>query len=207
MTNQEFIESIALEGEEWREVVGYDYEYKISSFGRLVSLHKRKVTKNGSILIRKPKILKPYTNSLGYNVTSLQKGGLQKMVKLHRLVAEAFLENPQNLPAIDHIDRNKQNNCVSNLQWCNQSLNMQNPLTKAVMSDAKSKPVVCIYPNNKTKTFKSAYVARFDGFDPSSITKVCKNKKSTHKGCRWMYLSDYETQSVMSKNSNIPKDN
>ena len=207
MTNQEFIESIALEGEEWREVVGYDYEYKISSFGRLVSLHKRKVTKNGSILIRNPKILKPYTNSLGYNVTSLQKGGLQKMVKLHRLVAEAFLENPQNLPAIDHIDRNKQNNCVSNLQWCNQSLNMQNPLTKAVMSDAKSKPVVCIYPDNKTKTFKSAYVARFDGFDPSSITKVCKNKKSTHKGCRWMYLSDYEPQSVMSKNSNIPKDN
>ena len=206
MTNQEFIESITLEGEEWREVVGYDYEYKISSFGRLVSLHKRKVAKNGSILIRKPKILKPYTNSLGYNVTSLQKGGLQKMVKLHRLVAEAFLENPQNLPAIDHIDRNKQNNCVSNLQWCNQSLNMQNPLTKAVMSDAKSKPVVCIYPDNKTKNFKSAYVARFDGFDPSSITKVCKNKKSTHKGCRWMYLSDYETQSVMSKNSNIPSE-
>lgn len=201
MTNQEFIESIALEGEEWRDVVGYDYEYKISSFGRLVSLYKRKVAKNGSVLIRKPKILKPYTNSLGYNVTSLQKGGRQKMVKLHRLVAEAFLKNPQNLPAIDHIDRNKQNNCVSNLRWCNQSLNMQNPLTKAVMSDAKSKPVICIYPDNKTKTFKSAYVARFDGFDPSSITKVCKNKKSTHKGCRWMYLSDYETQSAMSKNS------
>lgn len=201
MTNQEFIESISLPNEEWRDVFGYDYEYKISSFGRLVSLHKRKVAKNDSILIRKPKILKPYTNSLGYNVTSLQKGGRQKMVKLHRLVAEAFLENPQNLPVIDHIDRNKQNNCVSNLQWCNQSLNMQNPLTKAVMSDAKSKPVVCIYPDNKTKNFKSAYVARFDGFDPSSITKVCKNKKSTHKGCRWMYLSDYETQPVMSKNS------
>ena len=201
MTNQEFIESIALEGEEWRDVVGFDYEYKISSFGRLVSLYKRKVAKNGSVLIRKPKILKPYTNSLGYNVTSLQKDGRQKMVKLHRLVAEAFLKNPQKLPAIDHIDRNKQNNCVSNLRWCNQSLNMQNPLTKAVMSDAKSKPVICIYPDNKTKTFKSAYVARFDGFDPSSITKVCKNKKSTHKGCRWMYLSDYETQSAMSKNS------
>jgi hypothetical protein len=73
------------------------------------------------------------------------------MVKLHRLVAEAFLENPQKLPAVDHIDRNKQNNFVSNLQWCNQSLNMQNPLTKAVMSDVKSKPVVCIYPDNKTK--------------------------------------------------------
>lgn len=201
MTNQEFIESISLPNEEWRDVVGYDYEYKISSFGRLVSLHKRKVAKNGSIFIRKPKILKPYTNSLGYNVTSLQKGGRQKMVKLHRLVAEAFLENPQNLPAIDHKDRNKQNNCVSNLQWCNQSLNMQNPLTKAVMSDVKSKPVVCIYPDNKTKNFKSAYIARFDGFDPSSITKVCKNKKSTYKGCRWMYLSDYEKSINKSKNS------
>lgn len=193
MTNEEFIKSVSLEGEEWRDVVGYDYEYKISSFGRLASLHKRKVAKNGSSLNRKPKILKPYTNSLGYNVTSLQKGGRQKTVKLHRLVAEAFWENPQNLPSIDHIDRNKQNNCVSNLRWCNQSLNMQNPLTKAVMSDVKSKPVICIYPDNKTKTFKSAYVARFNGFDPSSITKVCKNKKSTHKGCRWMYLSDYET--------------
>jgi hypothetical protein len=201
MTNQEFIESISLPNEEWRDVFGYDYEYKISSFGRLVSLYKRKVAKNGSILIRKPKILKPYTNSLGYNVTSLQKGGRQKMVKLHRLVAEAFLENPQNFPAIDHIDRDKQNNCVSNLQWCNQSLNMQNPLTKAVMSDVKSKPVVCIYPDNKTKNFKSAYVARFDGFDPSSITKVCKNKKSTHKGCRWMYLSDYEKSINKSKNA------
>ena len=208
MTNEEFIKSVSLEGEIWRDVVGYEGIYMVSNLGRVATLSHSvsflsvcngvevEKTFNAKQCLRKPHIGKH-----GYVEYILRDSKRIRLFKVHRLVAEAFIPNPQKLPAIDHIDRDKQNNCVSNLRWCNQSLNMQNPLTKAVMSDVKSKPVVCIYPDNKTKTFKSAYIARFDGFDPSSITKVCKNKKSSHKGCRWMYLSNYETQANMSKNS------
>lgn len=200
MTNEEFIRSISFEGEEWRDVVGYDYDYFISSMGRLVVGNKHWIDKNGILHKRAPKLLRPHINSFGYKVSAFIKNSKRVDVKIHKLVALYFIPNPNNYQSIDHIDRNKTNNHVFNLRWCNQSMNMSNPLTKLAMSKAKSIPIVGISPNGKFVFYKSASATSKDGFSPTSVTKVCKGKNQTHNGYRFMYLSEYETL-IKSKNS------
>ena len=219
MTNQEFIESIALEGEEWRDVVGYEGLYMVSSFGRVVSL-SRPYNNNGGTSFTKNRILSPRLNSGGYYQVAFAINGKMKQPHIHKLVAEAFIPNPDSYPQADHIDCDKLNNRVDNLRWCTQSMNNQNPLTKArrkanihltaqKIREANSKPVVRISlkDENNIKVYPSATYAQIDGFCQSSISANCLRKYKQHKGYKWMFLSDYEAQSAMSKNSNIPKDN
>ena len=122
MTNEEFIESIKLDNEEWRDVVGYEGLYMVSSFGRVIGL-PRVFIRNKGINKKDYRILKnvkyQYGNLIYYRV-SLSKNYERKNVRVHRLVADAFIPNPYNYPFIDHIDRNGQNNNVSNLRWCTQ---------------------------------------------------------------------------------------
>ena len=101
--------------EEWREVVGYEGLYKISSKGRVKSYQGRH---------NKPKILKMSTTTTGYKKIELTKNKRKKSLKVHRLVAEAFLPNEENKPYVNHIDNNPLNNDVMNLEWCTQKENM-----------------------------------------------------------------------------------
>lgn len=213
MNNKEFIESITLEGEEWRDVVGYEGLYMVSSLGRIVSL-SRPYNNNGGITYTKFRILSPRLNSGGYYQVALSVNGNRVQPHIHKLVAEAFIPNPNNYPQADHIDCNKLNNRVNNLRWCNQSMNNQNPITKArryakvhivsqKIREANSKPVVRINLKDNTdiKVYSSATYAQIDGFCQSAISAVCLNKYRQYKGYKWMYLPDYETQVSMSKNS------
>lgn len=89
---------------EWRDIKGYEGLYKISSNGDIYSLisgkeRKLKIGKNGYVLV------------------DLYKNGIGKWYRVHRLVAETFIENPNNLPIVMHLDNNKQNNHYSNLKW------------------------------------------------------------------------------------------
>ena len=77
----------------------------------------------------KEKILKKYKNSSGYLYSDLYIDGDRTHKMIHRLVANAFVENPDNLPEVDHIDTNKENNHYSNLKWCTHSQNHLNPIT------------------------------------------------------------------------------
>ena len=97
----------------WRDVVGYEGLYNVSDFGRVKSFH------NGKIIIRKPAF------SNGYLKVSLCKDGSIRTHKIHTLVAKAFIPNPENKPSVNHIDGNKTNNCVENLEWSTQTENMQ----------------------------------------------------------------------------------
>lgn len=101
--------------EEWRDVVGYEMNYQVSSFGNVKSKPRQK---------RTGRILKQ--NIQRYKCVSLSQNNVIKTHTIHRLVAEAFLLNPENLPEIDHIDRNKHNNAVSNLRWVSKSQNQEN---------------------------------------------------------------------------------
>ena len=92
-----------LDGEEWRDVAGYEGRYQISNYGRVKSFQKNQV-----------KILKPHLHTGGYLRVSL---GRQKKFKIHRLVAETFLDNPLNLAEVDHIHGNKMDNYFKNLEW------------------------------------------------------------------------------------------
>ena len=132
----------------------------------------------------------------------------RKSITAHRIVATAFIPNPNNYPDIDHIDGNPLNNNVHNLRWCNQVMNMNNPITRKRLSNSKtgkldtkkSMPVVRIGNDGMIETFPSVMEAYRNGYNHSSILKCCKHKMHTHKGCKWMFLSDYENLTSKSKN-------
>ena len=98
--------------EEWRDVVGYEGLYKISNLGRVMSLYK------GTKLRKKVAILKPNIRENGYESVSLYMNKKKRGYLVHRLVAMAFIPNPDNLPAVNHKDECKTNNTPENLEWC-----------------------------------------------------------------------------------------
>lgn len=104
-------------GEIWRDVVGYEGLYLISNMGRVRSLITNGWTKG------KNGILSPGTTRKGYSMVVLSKEGKPTSKAIHRLVAEAFIPNPLNLPQINHKDENKKNNKVENLEWCDAKYN------------------------------------------------------------------------------------
>lgn len=97
--------------EVWKPIKGYEGLYDISNFGRVKSHYKNK-------------ILKPVVENSGYNQVTLVKDKRKKKVYIHRLVGKHFIENNCGYREINHIDGNKSNNYVFNLEWCNRSLNM-----------------------------------------------------------------------------------
>ena len=98
--------------DEFTPIRGYEERYYISKFGDVYSTKSKR-------------LLKPFKNEHGYLVVELWCNYQRKSVKLHRLVAETFLENPNALKEINHKDGNKENNCVENLEWCTRSENLK----------------------------------------------------------------------------------
>ncbi len=125
------------EEEEWRPIKDYEGMYEVSSFGRVKAL-ERYVENNGGMQHRSEKILKPHKNSAGgHEIVVLCKCGSTEPCLVHRLVAKAFIPNPENKPNVDHIDTNPSNNNISNLKWVTQHENAMNPLTRIHNSESK----------------------------------------------------------------------
>ena len=106
----------------WRPIEGYEGLYEVSSYGRVKSL-KRPYENNGGIQWTKERILSPGKDKDGYLQVNLHCNGKQHQRKIHRLVAQAFLPNPDNLPQVNHRDEDKLNNRVENLEWCTAKYN------------------------------------------------------------------------------------
>ena len=116
-------------GEIWKPVVGYEGMYEVSNFGRLKGLT---YFKDRDIYLH------PSVNRYGYAMVMLtnkhdKSKPTRKGFSVHRLVAMAFIPNPENKPQIDHIDGNRLNNRVENLRWCTQTENSNNPISKQRM--------------------------------------------------------------------------
>lgn len=114
--------------EVWKDIDGYEGKYKISNLGRVKSL----VFSNRQSTFLKERILKPQKNKK-YLQVSLCKNNKIKIINIHRLVALTFIPNPNNLPQINHIDGNKLNNIVENLEWCTCSQNIQHAYNNGLM--------------------------------------------------------------------------
>lgn len=106
----------------WKDIKGYEGLYQVSNLGNIKS--------NNLYAHKKPKRIATYNHNAGYICTHLSKGGKTKTFLVHRLVAEAFLDNPKNLDFVNHKDENKKNNNVDNLEWCTKSYNSTYYLNK-----------------------------------------------------------------------------
>ena len=179
--------------EEWREIKGYEGKYQISNLGRVKSL-------KGNHGNYREKILSGSPNTGGYLQVDLLKNGKRNTFKIHKLVAIHFIDNPNNLPEINHKDENKQNNKVSNLEWCTRKYN-QNYGTRTQRASEKmkgsknprSRKVQCITTGKVFNYIKEA--AEYYNIDKHSISDCCKGKyksagkhPDTGEKLVWKYL-------------------
>jgi len=113
--------------ERWLPVAGFDGAYEVSNLGRVRSLARTIIRSNGRPLTIQRRILRPTTNpENGYLAVSLWRDNIGTSWSVHALVAKAFVPNPENLPEIDHEDRNPANPSASNLRWSTRSGNLMN---------------------------------------------------------------------------------
>ena len=169
--------------EEWKKIEGYE-DYEVSNFGRIKSY---KQDKNGKITLGN-KDKKGYLTKMLYN-----KDGC-KTFKVHRLVAQAFIPNPNNLPQINHKDENKTNNNVSNLEWCDNNYNSHygTKIERAAVSnyccETTSKKVYSVDNNGIIENFDSIGEAeRITGLPHSNIIRALKGRRPTCGGRKWFY--------------------
>lgn len=177
----------------WKDLTGYIGIYQVSNNGRIKSLSRKIVRKNGQIAIVKEKILKSKKDRYGYFFIVLSNNNIRKTILVHRLVAAAFIPNPENKPCIDHIDGNRANNHADNLRWVTVKENQNNPITKSKWIGKKAKP----HHEKAVEQIKNGIVvnvfvsiqeaARKGNFSATAICKVCKGKGNLHKGYKWRY--------------------
>lgn len=148
---------------EWKTIQGYE-QYEVSNEGQV---RNRKTGK----------ILKQWKDKGGYLLVTLFRNGKQKWYLVHRLVAQAFIPNPNNLATVNHIDHNKENNSVSNLEWMSLEDNIR---------DGKNKKVYCV---ELDQTFDSIREAeRETGINNASISQCCKGRLKTAGKMHWKYV-------------------
>ena len=181
----------------WKEIDGYP-DYRISNYGRVMSL-KRGLKR----------VLKPQKDKDGYLICSLWENNKGKTLKIHRLVAEAFIPNPDNKTEIDHINTDKTDNRVENLRWVTNKENMNNPITRQNCSKnnyckgrmgSKHHNSIPIYQLTKEgeiikKWECAATVAKELNISSIGIRRCCQGKAFTAGGYVWKNVSDYERAS------------
>ena len=170
--------------EKWKDIEGYEGLYQISNLGRIRSFYNYR--RDGT------NILKPRLKR-GYYQVGLRKNGERKWHHLHRLVAKAFIPNPNNLPQINHKDENKTNNVIDNLEWCSVSYNncygtrrerVKEKTGKKVLQYDKEMNLIKEYPSIADATKEMGLKSI------SSICNCCRGVTETSKNYIWKYKSE-----------------
>jgi len=155
----------------WKDVVGYEGSYQVSNFGGIKSLSRfMKYNNHGKVGYRLAKeiIKRPGKTRNGYYMVSLYKNDVEKKCSVSRLVAIAFISNPENKRTVNHIDGNKTNNNVSNLEWATQSENIINAYKNGLMKAPPKHKNLTFFGKHHTEETKTKI--------RESVRKARKNK-------------------------------
>lgn len=177
--------------EVWKDIEGYEGIYQISNQGRVKCLPKDVVsTKYGHVRHYPERIAKVYSRPKGYLYVELSKDGKAKKVSIHRLVAEHFIPNVEDKPQVNHIDGNKVNNKVDNLEWVTASENIKHAHNNSLRGEFHKGIAVEQYTMSGefVRRFKSINKAsKITGIDYSTIKKNCEGIFKQAGGYLWRY--------------------
>lgn len=191
-----------MEEEIWKDIPGYEGRYRVSSWGRVMSMNFE--GRCG------PRLLRGTVSCYGYRVVTLYKDGKEKKWFVHRLVAIAFIPNPGNKPMIDHIDTVRTNNHIENLRWCTLTENQNNPLTlkkfsqtstgrrfseetrkrmSAIHKEIHFTPIYQLSLSGEIiKEWPGLKIAAEElGVQHRSISQCCRGRYKTAGGYKWKY--------------------
>ena len=173
-----------MKGEIWKDIEGYEGLYQVSNMGRVKSLNYHRTGKEG--------ILEGYDNGYGYLQVQLWKDGKDKKCRINRLVAQAFLENPEGYTDVNHKNEDKTNNCVENLEWCSRSYNINHGTRNKRVAEKNSKPVFSVDKETGLIMYwESAKEAeRCTGINNGNIINCCKGRAKSAGGHYWFYADD-----------------
>lgn len=191
----------------WKDIKGYEGFYQVSNLGQVRSLcrYVNCGIKNNKKVVRKSKILKGKPNWNNYVQVHLSKYGKSKMLVVHRLVAQAFIPNPLNLPQVNHIDGNKFNNSVENLEWCTAKENINYswklglsktyPHTKGKLTEYSKTLCKHVSQYDSKGNFIKEYLSISDASrntpcSTSEICACCKGKQKTSHKFIWKYVDE-----------------
>jgi hypothetical protein len=167
--------------EEWKDIQGFEGTYQISNYGRVKSL--------GNDKTRKEKILKG-VKANGYLKVGLYQDGKLVWKKVHRLVAEAFLENPEHLEQVNHKDECKTNNHVENLEFCDSKYNNNygTRTQKCVEKLSRRVDQINAVTGEVVRQWASTMEAGRNGYNQGHVAACARGERKTHKGFIWKYL-------------------
>jgi len=194
MTIQENTSKI---NEEWKDINGYEGIYQVSNLGEVRGLN-RKDSLGRDV---RSKILKSSYDRDGYQVISLRKDNKKSTLKIHRLVADAFIPNPHAYPQVNHKDENKENNYVSNLEWCNNLYNSNWGTRNSRIVSKISHGVYAIDKKGSYQFYKSETEASLSLCIPVSAINDIVNKKNNRKsymGHTFISEPDFNKDRVLS---------
>ena len=169
----------------WKDILGYEGLYQVSNFGRVKS-----------IKFGKERLLRPQLIKNGYLCINLYKNNKCKRYLIHRLVAEHFLDNPNNLSEVNHKSEDKTDNSVSNLEWCtheyNSSYGTKIKRTREKLLNGKLSKSVLQYTLNGefVKEWASVNEAGRNEFNCGTVAACCRGIRKQHKGFIWRYKED-----------------
>lgn len=184
--------------EVWVPVVGFEELYSVSNYGGVRSEDNIIVSKNGVKKRHKGRLLRIRKNRTGYGIVFLSANGRPKPYQVHRLVADAFIENPNSFPCVNHKNGIRDDNRVENLEWCTYSYNNSYPY-KALnkkgtwhncfeSKNPNAKPCIQVFPNGNTIEYSCAIRASKETNVPvKNICATCRGEQKTAGGFGWRW--------------------
>lgn len=194
MCNMEPAISTTLENEVWKPIAGWEGLYEVSNMGRVRSLDRYQLRSCSNTRDfyqhYRGRILKHNINNKGYHIVLLQLHKKGDHCLVSRLVAEAFIPNPDNLPVVNHKDQNPDNNCADNLEWCTVQYNVTYANAIELRTVQYAKPIEQLTIDGRhVAYYKSAGEAeRLMGYDHTNIGRVARGKQIQYLGYKWRYI-------------------